>query len=60
MTPGRRPNGQKIMVILPPPPPKLRLMDMDDRSLCIKFDVEMIDLVMVNMDMAVQQDTDDN
>ena len=38
---------------------KLRLMDMDDRSLCIKFDVEMIDLVMVNMDMAVQ-DTDDN
>ena len=38
---------------------KLRLMDMDDRSL-IKFDVEMIDLVMVNMDMAVQQDTDDN
>ena len=21
MTPGRRPNGQKIMVILPPPPP---------------------------------------
>ena len=25
MTPGRRPNGQKIMVALPPPPPKYLL-----------------------------------
>ena len=25
MTLGRRPNGQKIMVILPPPPPNLLL-----------------------------------
>ena len=27
MTPGRRPNGQKIMVILPPPPPNYRQRD---------------------------------
>ena len=49
MTPGRRPNGQKIMVILPPPPPldHIRQSSFVDGQLLIlqsnRYDRSMID-----------------
>ena len=35
MTPGRRPNGQKIMVALPPPPNYLHALVPQDIVVCV-------------------------